>query len=475
MTAVLIDDFVLIAPDRVLHVDNEFVYSPRPLFVIRADTGQVVSNEFGIPPYRFGSSQIFVWERNGKFKRSIGRDDPVELLSGNKTSLVSVSVLPSPDDPSNLVSVVEVIRKTPAQVTASFVDKTITVYDGMDVDDDWIVLESGNHQDLHFLDIKTTKITSRRTGLFQGVSFLRGYNLVATVAQEYDTRRIDLIDPRRDEIVTSLPLSSGPLIDHGEDERELTTWRRVKIFVLGEENIGKTHFIRTLCGAKYKENISTEGIHVSEDRFGEFTFRFLDFGGQEVFYPTHQFFLTGNAIYVIVFNMASPNWNRVEYWLQMAHQYGERSPVVLTGTHLDHFKAMRFDQAEWEKRISQLRFAKRLVKRSFFVSNLKPETMRDIKPYFASLAHDLPSLKKQIPTQLVRLVPFVERSKMSYAKWTQFATMVGMDPRGDELKLVAHFLHEAGSLLWFKDVHLHPISQQHSPQLARSSYLSSHF
>lgn len=54
----------------------------------------------------------------------------------------------------------------------------------------------------------------------------------------------------------------------------------------------------------------------------------------KVFYPTHQFFLTGNSLYIIAFNLLSPNWERVEYWLQTVQQLGAKSPVIAVGTHL---------------------------------------------------------------------------------------------------------------------------------------------
>lgn len=41
-----------------------------------------------------------------------------------------------------------------------------------------------------------------------------------------------------------------------------------------------------------------------------------DLGGQEVFYPTHQFFLTANCIYFVVFDISSPGISRIEYWMR---------------------------------------------------------------------------------------------------------------------------------------------------------------
>ena len=43
-----------------------------------------------------------------------------------------------------------------------------------------------------------------------------------------------------------------------------------------------------------------------------------DFGGQEVFYPTHQFFLTLRAIYLIVFRLDDAKFiSNLDYWVHV--------------------------------------------------------------------------------------------------------------------------------------------------------------
>lgn len=58
-----------------------------------------------------------------------------------------------------------------------------------------------------------------------------------------------------------------------------------------------------------------------------------DFGGQQVFYPTHQFFLTGRAIYVIVVNLLAVDLTSVEYWLQQIELMSNYvSTIVIVGS-----------------------------------------------------------------------------------------------------------------------------------------------
>lgn len=66
-----------------------------------------------------------------------------------------------------------------------------------------------------------------------------------------------------------------------------------------------------------------------------------DLGGQEVFYPSHQFFMTSQSIYIVVFNMANPDFERVDYWMNQLKnssptEYERICPILLVGTHRDH-------------------------------------------------------------------------------------------------------------------------------------------
>lgn len=44
----------------------------------------------------------------------------------------------------------------------------------------------------------------------------------------------------------------------------------------------------------------------------QITFTVWDFGGQEVFYPTHQLFLSSRSIYVVMFRLTKVNLPRLE-------------------------------------------------------------------------------------------------------------------------------------------------------------------
>ena len=141
------------------------------------------------------------------------------------------------------------------------------------------------------------------------------------------------------------------------------------MLVLGKENVGKTTLVSRIVGSKAKKAtelsdrkgyVSTQGIEVSnwdpnmeksatasakatigpgyaDDALFP-VYQFWDFGGQEIFYPTHQFFLSAHSIYVIVFRLTDPDYmQNIDYWMDVIKVTVLLSacPIILVGTHLD--------------------------------------------------------------------------------------------------------------------------------------------
>lgn len=115
------------------------------------------------------------------------------------------------------------------------------------------------------------------------------------------------------------------------------------------EGIGKTTLFHRLCRSKYEKNVSTEGVDLhSNVLVNGMTLTWLDFGGQTVFCPTHEFFLTRRSVYLVCFKFGSvESIERAKYWLQylrcLAHHPKRPIKVVVVGTHSD---ALRADDEE---------------------------------------------------------------------------------------------------------------------------------
>lgn len=110
-----------------------------------------------------------------------------------------------------------------------------------------------------------------------------------------------------------------------------------KLLILGEGGAGKTTLARKILAgfntAMPTEQESTHGIEIKDFPFKrpdgkDFTMHVWDFGGQEIYHATHQFFLTKRSLYVLVADVRKEDTD-FPYWLQIVRLLSDNSPVLI--------------------------------------------------------------------------------------------------------------------------------------------------
>ncbi|MEH2330012.1 leucine-rich repeat domain-containing protein, partial [Nostoc sp.] len=114
-----------------------------------------------------------------------------------------------------------------------------------------------------------------------------------------------------------------------------------KLLLIGQGSVGKTSLIERLIRDKYDKNQpQTDGLNVQTWKV-QVNNKYIrlnvwDFGGQEIYHATHQFFLTKRSLYLLVCNCrTSEEENRIEYWLKLIESFGGQSPVIIVGNKKD--------------------------------------------------------------------------------------------------------------------------------------------
>lgn len=128
-------------------------------------------------------------------------------------------------------------------------------------------------------------------------------------------------------------------------EVEGTPLKEAKLVLVGEGEVGKSTLLAALRGEPFKiGRNSTHGIEVkqlvvekSANPDDAISLNAWDFGGQDVYRPTHQLFFTTPAIYLVVWKpRRGPELGFVEYWTSLIRRRtGKGIRVHIVATHGD--------------------------------------------------------------------------------------------------------------------------------------------
>ncbi|MEG4963037.1 MULTISPECIES: leucine-rich repeat domain-containing protein [unclassified Microcoleus] len=122
---------------------------------------------------------------------------------------------------------------------------------------------------------------------------------------------------------------------------EVLPLNEAKVLLVGQGSVGKTCLINRLIHNKYNPNEpQTDGLNITDWKITVNTkpvkLNVWDFGGQEIYHATHQFFLTKRSLYLLACNCrTSEDENRLEYWLKLIESFGDASPVIIVGNKCD--------------------------------------------------------------------------------------------------------------------------------------------
>lgn len=236
-----------------------------------------------------------------------------------------------------------------------------------------------------------------------------------------------------------------------EIESKTSKLYEAKLLIVGEGGAGKTTLANKLIDINYElvdSELTTKGIDISRITFSyldeEFKVNIWDFGGQEIYYSTHQFFLTRRSLYILLSDSRKEDTD-FNYWLSIIDLLSENSPVIIVSN----------EKQDRKKRLNEKAIRSKFPNvREFIESNLATnrgveDVIREVKHNIVKLSH----VGSELPQTWVDIRHELEQLNKDYISLDAYYEICRKHSvLGTKKALyLSEFFHDLGVCLHFQD------------------------
>ena len=231
-----------------------------------------------------------------------------------------------------------------------------------------------------------------------------------------------------------------------------------KIIFVGEPGAGKTSLINKILDINTPISSSaikeTVGILIKEYSFPfisntsiNFKTNLWDFGGQDIQYTLHQFFLTSRALYVFLIDDRKENAD-LDYWFNIIKLLGEGSPVLVVANEIYKEGVINFDYPTYKARYKDIKMELRQVDLSKIDDRLKDviNKIKEMACCIKGIGDPLP--QKWIPIRR-DLLDLKSRKHIKYSEeYLKICSENELNEKNDQ-ETLARLFHEIGVFIHF--------------------------
>jgi internalin A len=227
-----------------------------------------------------------------------------------------------------------------------------------------------------------------------------------------------------------------------------------KLLLVGEGKTGKSSLVRALYGKEFDSSLeTTHGIDVDcltlphPHRSAQpLVLNTWDFGGQDIYYATHQFFLTRRSLYLVVWNArAGALQSKLDYWLDTIRVLAPDAPVLLVATHIDE-RAPDLNEQQYRAAYPQ-------IVAVLQVSNKTGEGLEQVKQAIAHWAAQLPLVGQPWPLSWMHVEQALTACPDHHISAQTYLDLCTANGVHAELAqgTLGGYLHDLGKVLYFRD------------------------
>jgi internalin A len=232
-----------------------------------------------------------------------------------------------------------------------------------------------------------------------------------------------------------------------------------KMLILGEGGAGKTSLLTRLYLPDERlpaEKDSTKGIKIHKHEFKlkngrTFRLNVWDFGGQQIYHATHQFFLTHRSLYVLLDDTRkdykSVSDEGFKYWLELIEVFGGHSPtLIFQNEKSGRSKAIDFSGIKQRYDNVKEVYAGNLDQR-----DAAEKIGEGIEYYASHLSH----IGEELPARWLKVREEIETlaEKQAYIPVEKYYEVYGKHIELEEANalLLSRYFHDLGVFLHFQD------------------------
>ncbi|MEH2337791.1 COR domain-containing protein [Nostoc sp.] len=219
-----------------------------------------------------------------------------------------------------------------------------------------------------------------------------------------------------------------------------------------EGGAGKTSLAKKIKNENYKlqpDEKSTAGIdviqwHFTQPNGKDFRVNIWDFGGQEIYHQTHQFFLSKRSLYALVADTRKENTD-FYWWLKVVELLSDKSPVIIIKNEKQD-RQCEVDGGQLRGEFSNL---EKILATNLDTNRGLGEIKDAIQLYISNLDH----VGTPLPKLWVRVRAALENNSRNYISFEEYCNLCrvnNLTDRKDMLRL-SSYLHDLGVCLHFQN------------------------
>ncbi|MHA7101046.1 COR domain-containing protein [Roseivirga pacifica] len=226
-----------------------------------------------------------------------------------------------------------------------------------------------------------------------------------------------------------------------------------KLLIVGQGAVGKTYLVNKMINGVSAEPETTEGIDIhkwflefeNKGNSQKLRLNAWDFGGQEIYHSTHQFFLTKRSVYLFVWEARTDeSLINFDYWLNIVRVLSNSSPVIVVLNKVD----------ERIKQIDQKTIAKQFpnIKAFQAVSAKVGTNMESLIDTVKESVLELPHIHDKLPkvwNQIREKLESLSSDYITYEEYIAICYSFGLSK--DQSKSLSRYFHDLGVYLHFED------------------------